>query len=216
MNSPTKCCVAAAVEQPQRTPATARLVLQEAVQRKLSLDEPGEFQAHPGAGVTSRTPEGMVLVGTRRLLEENDITIGLEALAVLEQLDAAGQTVLLVARDSRLLGAIGARDRVRPEAAGVIAELRGLGIEPIVMLTGDRIAAAQAIAHDLGFSEIHAELLPEQKAGLIAELKPRSARSAWSATASTMHRRWRAPTSGWPLGARVAAPTSPRRPATSC
>jgi Cu+-exporting ATPase len=60
---------------------------------------------------------------------------------------------------------------VRPEAAGVIDELHKLGIDPIVLLTGDRRAAACGVAGNLGFSDIHAELLPEQKAEIVARLK---------------------------------------------
>jgi Cu+-exporting ATPase len=162
--------VAAIAEQRSEHPV-ARLIVQEAQNRRLTVDEPSDFQAQPGAGVTARTSAGNVAVGTSRLLEEVGTPIGSEAQAALQRLDAAGQTALLVARDGQLLGAIGARDRVRPEAAGVIAELRGLGIEPIVMLTGDRTAAANAVAHDLTLSEIHAELLPEQKADFIARLR---------------------------------------------
>ena len=161
---------AASAEQHSEHPI-ARLILHEATTRHLSLGLPGEFQAHPGAGVTATTGDGVVVVGTRRLLEEAGISIDAEADAALQRLDAAGQTALLVARNHRLLGVIGARDRVRPEAAGVIGELRDLGMEPIVMLTGDRTAAASTVAADLGFSEIHAELLPEQKAEFISGLK---------------------------------------------
>src|SRR5262249_13763962 len=75
---------------------------------------------------------------------------------------------LLVAREGRVLGAIGARDRVRPEAAGVLAELRALGLTDIAMLTGDRAAAAASAAASLGITEVHAELLPQQKAEFVA------------------------------------------------
>src|SRR5581483_7814067 len=122
-------------------------------------------------GVTARTESGTILVGTRRLLEEQGLTLPPEALAALDRLDAAGQTPLLVAREGRVLGALGARDRPRPEAAGILAELREAGIDPIILLTGDRTAPARAIAQELGFSEIHAELLPEQKAELVSKLK---------------------------------------------
>src|SRR5262249_51425231 len=93
------------------------------------------------------------------------------ASALLEKLDAAGQTALLVARDGVVLGAIGARDRPRPEAAAVINELRALGINDIALLTGDRQAAAQPVASALGITEVHAELLPEQKAEFIERWK---------------------------------------------
>jgi cation transport ATPase/regulator of protease activity HflC (stomatin/prohibitin superfamily) len=115
--------------------------------------------------------EGTTLVvGTRRLMEEQGIHLSADVLALLERLDDSGQTALLVARDGQLLGAIGARDRVRPEAADVLAELRNLGIADIVLLTGDRRAVALAVAERLKISEVHAELLPEQKAELISRL----------------------------------------------
>jgi P-type Cu+ transporter len=160
--------VAAGAEQRSEHPL-ARLILEEAKKRALTVDELGAFHAQPGAGVIA----GRVIVGTRRLLEEQGVLIGADADVALNRLDAAGQTALLVARDGRLLGAIGARDRVRPEAAGVIEQLRELGIDPIVLLTGDRQAAAHGVAGTLGFSEIHAEMLPDQKAEYLAQLKTR-------------------------------------------
>ncbi|MBI3411941.1 MAG: cation-translocating P-type ATPase family protein [Planctomycetes bacterium] len=162
--------LAASAEQPSEHPL-ARVILGEAASRNLALRAATSFQAHPGAGIRASLAEGNVLVGTRRLLEEQRIDLPPEVEPLLARLDAAGQTVLLVARDGQVLGVIGARDRVRPEAAGVLAELRYLGIDPIVLLTGDRAAASNALAADLPFSAIHAELLPEQKASLIDELK---------------------------------------------
>ena len=70
-----------------------------------------------------------------------------------------------------VMGAIGARDALRPEAAEVVAELRALGIEDVALLTGDRAAAARAVASALGITDVHAELLPEQKADLVARMR---------------------------------------------
>ncbi len=145
----------------------ARLITQEAFARGLAPDPVEEFMAHPGAGVTVRAANHTLVVGTRRLLEEQGIALSAETLAILEHLDRCGQTALLVARDGIVLGAIGARDKVRPEAAGIVATLRSLGIRDVALLTGDRAAVAQAIAADLGISEVHAELLPQQKAEFI-------------------------------------------------
>jgi Cu+-exporting ATPase len=154
---------AAAAEQRSEHPL-GRLVLQEAQARGLALEPVEDFEARPGGGVTARTLAGRVIVGNRRLLEEQGVPLSAEAETLLEKLDAAGQTALLAARDGVLLGVIGARDRVRPEAAGVIAELRDLGIRHIALLTGDRAAVARAVAAELGITEVYAELLPEQKA----------------------------------------------------
>jgi Cu+-exporting ATPase len=90
---------------------------------------------------------------------------------LLERLDAGGQTALLVARDGVVLGVLGARDTVRPEAAAVLAELRALGIDRVALLTGDRKAAATAVAAALNITDVHAELLPEQKAELLERMR---------------------------------------------
>jgi Cu+-exporting ATPase len=162
--------VAAAAEQRSEHPL-ARLFVHEAAQRKLPLENVLEFQAHPGAGVTARTASGKILIGTRRLMEEQGIAVTDQATDALQRLDAVGQTALLIARDGVLLGVLGARDRLRSEAVGLLKELRALGIDPIVLLTGDRAAAAKSVAQDLTFSEILAELLPIQKADYIARMK---------------------------------------------
>ncbi len=124
-----------------------------------------DFQAHPGAGISATTTDGInLLVGTRRLLEEQGIAFSDEAMSLLSQLDGTGQTPLFVAKNGVILGAIGARDRLRPEAVGVLTELCELGIQPITLLTGDRASVANAIASQLPFTTVHAELLPAAKA----------------------------------------------------
>jgi Cu+-exporting ATPase len=96
------------------------------------------------------------------------LVLDAEALALLDRLDAAGQTALLVARGGQVLGVIGARDRLRSEAAAILAELRGLGIVHLALLTGDRAAVARTVAGALGLTDVHAELLPQQKADFVA------------------------------------------------
>lgn len=128
-----------------------------------------EFTAHPGAGIEAISSSGRLLVGNRRLFEERDITLPPEAIAALEQLDASGQTSLLVAKNGTLLGVIGVRDTVRVESAPVLAELRALGLVPIALLTGDRAAAARAVAEQLPLTDVHAELLPQHKAEWVAK-----------------------------------------------
>jgi Cu+-exporting ATPase len=186
---------AATAEQRSEHPL-ARLILHEAAARQLTPAPVEDFLAHPGAGVTAVVrgrgaapgseniaaaetaplpltdgPAQRLVVGTRRLLEEQGIAVPEEAVALLERLDAGGQTALLVARDGVVLGVIGARDTVRSEAAEVLGELRALGIDRIALLTGDRKAAAAAVAAALGLSEVHAEILPEQKADLLEQMR---------------------------------------------
>jgi Cu+-exporting ATPase len=169
---------AAAAAEQQSEHVLARVVLEEAQRRGTTPESVIELQAYPGAGVRARTDSGTVLVGNRRLLEEQGTELSREAEEVLARLDADGQTVLLVAVDGRLLGGIGARDRVRTEAWAVIEELRGLGINAIAMLTGDRGAVAEVVAKELGVAEVQAELLPEQKAAFVAGWQQQNGRRA--------------------------------------
>jgi Cu+-exporting ATPase len=159
--------VAATAEQRSEHPL-ARLILEEARQRGLQPDAVEDFEARPGCGVRVRSAGAPLLVGTPRLLEEEGVSAPPEVQEAVARLDAAGQTVLLVARAGVVLGAIGARDRLRPDAAGVLTELRTLGIGEIALLTGDRSAVAGAIGATLGLSEVRAELLPDQKAEWVA------------------------------------------------
>jgi P-type Cu+ transporter len=160
--------VAATAEQRSEHPL-ARLVLDEARRRGLEPGAVEDFEAQPGCGVRARSATGPLLVGTSRLLEEEGVTVPPEVREAMARLDAAGQTVLLVARSGAVLGAIGARDRVRPDALAVVAELRALGIGEVSLLSGDRSAVAAAVAAPLGLSEVRAELLPAQKAEWVAE-----------------------------------------------
>jgi Cu+-exporting ATPase len=108
-----------------------------------------------------------VCVGNRRLLEQQRIGITAEVDAAFARLDGSGQTPLAVAIDGKVIGLIGARDTVRAEAADVIHELRHLGIDEIVLLTGDRRPAAAAVAQAVGIDHFEAELLPQEKAAWI-------------------------------------------------
>ena len=160
---------AAAIAEQKSEHPLAALILQSSPHAP--REESHTFQAHPGAGVTATSAGSTYIVGTRRLLEEQGLAVTPEAIAVLEQLDAAGQTSLLVAKDGAILGVIGARDRVRPEAAAMLAELRAIGISPVALLTGDRAAVARVVAEQLPVTEVHAELLPAQKAEWVANAK---------------------------------------------
>ncbi|HEV3146346.1 MAG TPA: cation-translocating P-type ATPase family protein [Gemmataceae bacterium] len=161
--------LAASAEQQSEHPL-ARLLVQEAQRRSLALDPVEEFIAHPGAGVRTRAGGKTMLVGTPRLLQEQGLPLTGEARSLIERLESDGQTPLLVAAEGRILGALGARDRIRPEAHGVIAELRELGVQHISLLTGDRQAVAAKVASELGIESVHAELLPADKAKLVTPL----------------------------------------------
>jgi Cu+-exporting ATPase len=163
---------AATAEQGSEHPL-ARAVLEAAAARQICPEARSEFTALPGAGVRAAAGGRTLIVGSRRLLDEQGVSVSAEAAALLDRLDAAGQTPLFVAHDGVVLGVIGIRDRVRPDADRIITDLRESGIEQIALLTGDRAAAARAVAEAVGIEDVHAELLPEDKVDWVASLSAR-------------------------------------------
>jgi Cu+-exporting ATPase len=100
---------------------------------------------------------------------ENELPVSREVDDALERLEQAGQTPLLVAVNGRIVGALGVRDTVREEAAETVRQLRDLGINEIVLLTGDRAAAARQVADAVGIEQCVAELRPDEKANWLAD-----------------------------------------------
>ena len=130
------------------------------------VDVPTAFEAHPGAGVVASVHGVSLVVGTAKLLERQGVALPLDVAAALDELAAAGESVLLVASAGEFRGVVGVRDRVRPEAAGVLAELHELGVTPIALLTGDRRAVALSL--NLPGVDVHAEQLPGDKAAWVS------------------------------------------------
>src|SRR5262249_39107473 len=143
---------AAATAEQRSEHVLARLIVQQAAARGWAPPPVEDFRAHPGAGVTAQAGAGTPVVGTPRPVQGQGMALPPEVTALLGHLDATGQTALLVARSGVVLGVVGARDRLRPEARAVIEELRALGINDIALLTGDRAAAARVAAAALGIA----------------------------------------------------------------
>lgn len=148
---------AAAIAEQNSEHPLAKLILSTAQARNLSLEPLDAFEAHPGGGVSASARGSRYLVGNRRLLEANGIPV---------PPDTHAQTTLFVAKDRVLLGAVSARDTLRPEAAGVVDDLKSLNLG-VSLLTGDRAAVAADIAARAGIAEVHADLLPADKARLL-------------------------------------------------
>jgi Cu2+-exporting ATPase len=148
----------------------AQAVLDELERRGLDNDLPvHDFESLSGRGVSAQIGDRHVLVGTRRLLEEQHIPLDdLEAHAA--RLLAEGKTLMLAAVDGQAAGAVAAADTIRPTAARAIAELRELAIQP-VMMTGDNRRTAEAVAKALGIERVFAEVLPQDKADGVKQLQ---------------------------------------------
>ncbi|MER7110521.1 heavy metal translocating P-type ATPase [Streptomyces sp. NPDC000229] len=124
-----------------------------------------------GMGVRAELDGSRLLVGSPALLRRHGLALPEVAREWTGRLRAAGETVICLAHDDRLIGMLGLSDAVRGGADTVIRQLTELGVSRIALLTGDAPETAQAVADALGIAEVHAHALPEAKLQLIRDLR---------------------------------------------
>ena len=162
--------LAAAAEASSEHPL-AQAVLSAALERGVEISSVDDFEAVPGRGVVAAVGGERVLVGRPGFLEAEGIVV--DALADrISGLEQAGRTVIAVARGPRFLGVLALGDRLRPDAVEAVAAMRSAGVTP-VLVTGDNRRAAAHVAAQLGIDEVHAAVLPGQKADIVRELQRR-------------------------------------------
>ncbi|MBK5224888.1 MAG: cation-translocating P-type ATPase, partial [Acidimicrobiia bacterium] len=129
------------------------------------------FVAHVGAGVETVVDGERIAVGTARLAAELGVEVPAVVSEQLERLRSRGRTAMLVLRGDAVVGVLGLADQVRADAADGIARLRAIGIDTIVILTGDAQAVGESVAATVGIDDVRADLTPEQKLDAIRELQ---------------------------------------------
>ncbi|MGN8769196.1 heavy metal translocating P-type ATPase [Paenibacillus barengoltzii] len=144
--------------------------------RALELPEATAFEAVPGHGITAVVEDRRVLAGTRRVMAREGVDVA-AAEAGMAALEAAGQTVLLVAVDGVYAGMVAVSDTVKETSKAAVARLKEMGLH-VVMITGDNVRTAQAIAAEVGIDEVLAEVLPEGKAAEVKKLQARGLKTA--------------------------------------
>ncbi len=161
---------AAAIEQGSEHPL-GRSIVEQAQAEGMSLPAPEEFQAIRGKGVSALIEGRRVLVGSRRLMQENGLNpAALEA--DMQRLEDEARTAMLVAVDERLAGIIAVADTLKEDSAQAIAALHHLGIQT-AMITGDNRRTAAAIAKSVGIDHVLAEVLPDGKVAEVQKLQDR-------------------------------------------
>lgn len=154
--------LAAAVERRSEHPL-AETIVAEAKLRGLELPVVNDFASHTGHGVHAMVDGHWVGVGREGLFKDHQIEIPAEVAHTAEQFRTQGQTAMLVIADGTAVGVIAVADEPRPEARAAIGALKQLGIERVVVLTGDHRRVAEAVAQQVGANEVIAELMPDQK-----------------------------------------------------
>jgi len=160
--------LAAAAETRSEHPI-ARAIMQEARRRQLAVETSQEFTAEIGRGVRARVGQSLVEVGNRRLLDGASAPGDIEAF--LEEREEKGETVLLVKANGQVIGGLSVADTVRASAGRAVRALKELGVETVIMLTGDNPATARSIAQAVGIEDYRAELLPEDKLDIVRQLQ---------------------------------------------
>jgi cation-transporting P-type ATPase J len=173
--------LAAAVEYPSEHPLAAA-VLGAARRRNLDIAEVENFSATPGQGVSARVAGHTVEVSSPAVLARKsgtstDITSQLSiARDQVEALHHQGHTAVVVSRDRLPIGVLGITDQTRGDAAATVIELTRLTGNTPVLLTGDNAATGHRLAGEVGITEVHAELLPEDKVEAVRALELAGAR----------------------------------------
>jgi Cu+-exporting ATPase len=160
--------LAASLERGSEHPLAAAIVAG-AQERGVPLEGAAGFRSLPGRGVTGTVGGRKVALGNRALLDELGVAAGALAERA-EALRGEGQTVMFVTVDGRLTGLIGVADPIKETTPEALALLRDEGVR-VVMLTGDSRTTAEAVARQLGLSEVHAEVLPAEKVEVVKRLQ---------------------------------------------
>lgn len=129
-----------------------------------------EFEVHPGAGVSGKVGDKLVLVGNKRLMQDSSVPVSPEVENHIAETENLARTCVLVAINGKVAGAFAVTDPVKPEAGRVISFLHSMEIST-VMMTGDNWATATAIAKEVGIKEVYAETDPLGKAERIKNLQ---------------------------------------------
>ena len=144
-------------------------IVEAAEGRGLTLKEVKDFSALVGQGIEAKLNGNRLFVGNRDLMKENDIDYG-GVKGKVKELEGEAKTAMLVAKDREVLGVIGVADQIKKDSADAIAELKKLGLEP-VMITGDNERTARAIADKVGIERVIAEVMPDQKRDEVMRLQ---------------------------------------------
>lgn len=151
----------------------AKAIVQAAHSRDLNLPPSMEFRAIPGQGVEGVVESRHLLIGNERMFMERSIRIPVEITKKASEMQDEGQTAMFAynMKSQTFLGVLGVADTLREDAVEMIKMLKAIGIEHIVMLTGDNVKVAAKIAARAGVDEFHADLLPQDKVTVLKSLQ---------------------------------------------
>jgi P-type Cu+ transporter len=168
MNDETFLSLVGSAERQSEHPL-AEAIVQGIKERNISLQDIQHFEAIPGHGIKASVNNHELLIGTRRLMQQYNISID-SIIKKMEHLEDNGKTAMLVAVDEEFMGIIAVADTVKDTSKAAIKRLKDAGLE-VIMITGDNQRTAQSIANEVGIDMVIAEVLPEGKADEVKKLQ---------------------------------------------
>ncbi|WP_026575938.1 heavy metal translocating P-type ATPase [Bacillus sp. UNC438CL73TsuS30] len=147
----------------------AQAIVQGIKDKGIALKDVTEFEAIPGFGIKAIVEGKELLVGTRKLMKQFNVSAD-DALDQMDALERAGKTAMLTAINGHFAGIVAVADTIKETSQTAISRLRNMGIE-VIMITGDNQQTANAIAAQVGVDQVIAEVLPEGKADEIKKLQ---------------------------------------------
>ncbi|SHK36653.1 Cu+-exporting ATPase [Pseudonocardia thermophila] len=160
--------LAGAVEDASEHPVAQAIA--RAARERGELPTVTDFRAEAGLGVQGVADSHAVLVGRPALMEKWSLQLPAELAERKAEAERLGRTAVVVAWDGAVRAVLVVADRVKPSSAAAVAQLRRLGLRPI-LLTGDNAATARAVADEVGIDEVIAEVLPADKLATVARLQ---------------------------------------------
>jgi P-type Cu+ transporter len=139
-------------------------------EKGIMISNPDSFEAVSGHGLKARYADHTILIGNKRLMNDNNILVTETVDTTLRELETGGKTAILAAIDNKLAGIIALADTIKENAKEALDSLKTMGIE-VIMLTGDNERTAKAVASKLGIIRVIAQVLPHEKEQIISMLK---------------------------------------------
>lgn len=149
----------------------AEAIVRAAKERGFSHINHGEVEFIVAHGVKTSIDNEEVIIGSRHFLEDDEGVDFSIANGEIKELLDKGLTLLYVAKAKELLGVIAMKDEIRHNAKEVLAKLKQNGVKELIMLTGDIKSRAEEVAKELGIDRVYSELLPQDKASILEQLK---------------------------------------------
>jgi len=147
----------------------AEAIVKDAENKKITLDKIDKFKAVPGHGVEGFLKMDKVILGNRKMMEREKVNFK-DSEEQIEKLETEGKTVMMIAVKNELIGLIAVADTIKDSAKEAIQILNKMRIQTI-MITGDNMRTADAIARSLGISKILADVLPQDKENEVRKIQ---------------------------------------------